>query len=129
MQTTRPAAYLGVSAGASLLPHSVQVGHASAEFQEVAPWGRGLYCIDVGLLRSGRGGPVGSSELAACRDKGRWHQEHPPFPAPRWSVASWEGNATSFTAFSPIFSLKETELPIHSHPNSYKVQKDKTTFP
>lgn len=64
-----PPAYLGVYVGASFLPNSVKVSHTSAEFQDVTPWQRGVNSVDVRLLCCGRGGPLGSSELAACGDK------------------------------------------------------------
>lgn len=55
--------------GASFLPYSIKVSDASAEFQDVIPCEWDFYRVDVSLFRSGRGGPLGSSELAACRDK------------------------------------------------------------
>lgn len=63
-----PPAYLGVCMGASFLLYRVEVSHTSAELQGIIPWERGLNCIDVRLLCGGRGGPLGSGELAAYRD-------------------------------------------------------------
>ena len=63
-----PPAYLGVCVGASFLPYRVEVGHTSAELQGIVPWEWGLNCVDVRLLCGGRGGPLGSGELAAYRD-------------------------------------------------------------
>lgn len=54
-------AYLGVCEGA----HSVQVGDAAAESQAVSPGDWDVHGINVSLLRGGRAGPLGSSELAA----------------------------------------------------------------
>lgn len=54
--------------GASFLPYSIQVSHTSAEFQDIVPWEWDLHRIDVSLFGSGRGGPLCSSELAACRN-------------------------------------------------------------
>lgn len=75
--------------GGAVLPHCVQVGHPAAEVKGVAARDGDLHGVDVGLLRSGRGGPLGSRELAACRAterrEGMGHQECMPLHGGHWS--------------------------------------------
>lgn len=82
-------AYPGVCVGGAVLPHCVQVGHPAAEVKGVAARDGDLHGVDVGLLRSGLGGPLGSRELAACRAterrEGMGHQECMPLHGGHWS--------------------------------------------
>lgn len=53
--------------GGAILPHGIQVGHPAVEAKAIAAQEGDLHGIDVSLLRSSGGGPLGSGELAACR--------------------------------------------------------------
>lgn len=43
--------HLGISVGARLLAHGVEIGHAAAEVEDVSSGQRQLHGIDVRLLR------------------------------------------------------------------------------